>query len=122
MSTELPYLAFLHEEEKGEYHFPDVGGMMEEQFVDDTICGIEFLSWEPSADDNWWMSCNGNDVPDWLTIELEDQMEFDEFTGVVNAKVSAAPLPEDVTCREAVVRFEYAGAYLDYKFIQGAIM
>lgn len=119
LSTELPYLTFNVEEEDGEYVFPDEGGLMEKHFGDYTTSSIEFWSWEPSADGNWWMSCNGDDVPEWLTIELEDQMEYGEFTGVVNATVTADPLPAGVNYREAVVRFEYSGAYQDYKFIQG---
>ena len=121
LSTELPYLTFNREEEDGVYRFPNEGGLMEKHFGDYTVCGIEFLSWEPSADDYWWVHCNSDDVPDWLTIKLEDQMEFDEFTGIVNATVTAEPLPEGVHYREAVVRFEYPGAYQDYKFIQGEI-
>ena len=42
-----------------------------------------------------------------------------EFTGIVNAEVVAEPLPEGVKYREAIVRFEVPGAYIDYKFIQG---
>ena len=118
LSTELPYLTFNLDAEDGVYHFPEEGGLMEKHFGDYTVCGIEFWSWEPSADDYWWVHCNGNDVPDWLTIKLEDQMEFGEFTGIVNATVTAEPLPEGVHYREAVVRFEYPGAYQDYKFIQ----
>jgi len=38
---------------------------------------------------------------------------------VVTANVEADPLPEGVTYREAVVRFEIAGDYKDFKFIQG---
>jgi len=118
LSTELPYLAFKQDEEDGVYHFPDDGGLMEKQFNDTTTSSIEFLSWEPSADDYWWVHCNGNDVPDWLTIKLEDQMENGEFAHIVNARVTAEPLPQGVNYREAVVRFEYPGAYQDYKFIQ----
>jgi len=33
--------------------------------------------------------------------------------------VTAEPLPAGVAYREAVVRFEFPGAYIDYKFMQG---
>ena len=115
LSTELPYLTFNWSFEDGEYTFPVEGGPMKPVFGD---ASIEFWSWQPSADENWWVHCNGNDVPDWLTIKLEDQMEFGKFTGLVNATVTAEPLPEGVNYRKAVVRFEYPGAYQDYTFIQ----
>ena len=38
---------------------------------------------------------------------------------MVFADVVAEPLPEGVEHREAIVRFEFPGAYLDYKFMQG---
>ncbi|MBO4803990.1 MAG: hypothetical protein J5503_05525, partial [Muribaculaceae bacterium] len=62
------------------------------------------------------------DIPDWLSIELEDWTEGGEFSGVVNAVVTAKPLPEYTRYREAVVRFQFAGAYLDYKFMQGHVV
>ena len=122
LSTELPYLSFLYDDEgeNGEYNFPREGGVMEKTFGDHTCRSIEFRSWESSADDAWHVTCDGGDVPDWLTIDLEDQMEQDEFNGIVNAVVTAKPLPIVVAYREAVIRFEYPGAYIDYKFKQGS--
>ena len=117
--TENPYLTFYYPDEDGEFTFPSEGGLMEKPFGDHTSHSIEFWSWEPSADDAWWITCNGDEVPDWLTIELTDIEENGEFTGLVNAEVYAEPLPEGIDYREAVVRFEYPGAYLDYKFMQG---
>lgn len=93
---------------------------MEKQFGTATTRSIEFWAWTPSADDAWFISCaDGEEVPEWLSIELTDQMKNGEFTGLVNAEVVAEPLPEGVNYREAVVRFEFPGAYLDYKFMQG---
>ena len=85
---------------------------------------IEFMSSWASADEGWWMSCGnyGDDIPDWLTIELTDGEKDGEFTGLVNAVVTADPLPDGVRYREAVIRFEIPGNYLDYKFIQGSSM
>lgn len=119
LSTELPYLTFNYDEEDGEYIFPEEGGVMEKQFGDHTTRSIEFWSWVPSADGEWYVSCNGDDIPDWLTIEIEDRLEYGEFSGLVNAEVTAEPLPEGVQYREAIVRFEFPGAYIDYKFMQG---
>ena len=113
LSTENPWLAFNNDTEEGKYFFPEEGGVMD----------IDFMSCEPSADDGWWMSWNGDeDLPEWLTIELTDGVEDGEFNGFVNAVVTAEPLPAGVRYREAVVRFEYPGAYLDYKFIQGSFL
>ena len=46
-------------------------------------------------------------------------MQGGEFTGLVNAVVTADALPEGMQYREAVVRFEIPGAYIDYTFMQG---
>ena len=119
LSTENPYLTFSNDEEDGEYLFPAEGGLMEKQLGAHTCRSIEFRSWTPSADDSWYVSCNDEDVPGWLNIELADEMQDDQFTGLVNAEVTADPLPAGVNYREAIVRFGYPGAYVDYKFMQG---
>ena len=82
------------------------------------IEGIDFFSWYGSED--YLLTWNGNDeIPDWLNIELED-VEGDEYSGYeVYAAVSAEPLPAGVSYREAVVRFEIPGDYIEYKFMQG---
>lgn len=113
-----PYLRFLTEDESGEYQFDAQGGLLQRQYGDETSSGIQFLSWLPSEDEGWSMSCDGDDLPDWLEIELTDVAEdVDHY--IVNARVTAQPLPKGVAYREAVVRFSYPGTYLDYKFIQG---
>jgi len=119
LSTENPYLTYNYTAEDGKYTFPDEGGVMEKQFGSHTSRSIEFWSWVPSADDAWYISCNDEEVPEWLNIELEDQMSGGEFSGLVNAVVTAEPLPEGVPYREAIVRFEIPGNYLDYTFMQG---
>ena len=119
LSTENPYLTFNYNDEDGEYTFPNEGGLMEKHFGSYTTRSIEFWAWTPSADDAWYISCNDEEVPDWLSIELTDQMKNGEFTGLVNAEVVAEPLPAGVSYREAIVRFEFPGAYIDYKFMQG---
>lgn len=119
LTTELPYLVFNYTDEDGEYTFPNEGGVMEKQFGDHTCRSIEFWSWVPSEDSGWEMTCKGDEIPDWLTIELEDQIKEGEFSGIVNAVVTAEPLPAHINCREATVRFEFPGAYIDYKFMQG---
>ena len=120
LSTENPYLTYNYSAEDGEYTFPVEGGLMEKQFGDHVCQSIEFWSWTPSADDEWFMSCNDEEVPEWLTIELEDiPSASGAFSGLVNATVTAEALPEGVPYREAIVRFEIPGNYIDYKFMQG---
>ena len=61
-----------------------------------------------------------DELPDWLEIKLTDEKDTEgEFTGVVIASVTADPLPEEVSYREAIVRFQIPGDYIDYKFMQG---
>ena len=123
LSMENPYLKFYfdgEDGENGEYLFPNEGGKLAKTFEGETIDAIVFDSWEPSADDAWYVTCNDEDVPDWLTIELEDYNNSQgQFTGIVFGTVTAEPLPEGVDYREAIVRFEFPGAYVDYKFMQG---
>ncbi len=120
LSTENPYLKFYFDDENGEYEFPKEGGQFEKTFEGETFNEIVFDSWEASADDAWYVTCNDDEVPEWLNIELEDyNNEQGAFTGIVFASVTAEPLPEGLTYRDAVVRFEFPGAYVDYTFTQG---
>ena len=120
MVADYPYMVFNRPDiENGEYTFGRAGGQLQRQVGDEIIPGIEFLAWVPS-DDGWEMTCNGEEIPDWLEIELTDGEEEGEFNNIVTAQVFAEPLPEGVAYREAIVRFSFPGAYLDYKFIQGA--
>ena len=117
--ADQPFITFKNDEENGEYTFPQVGGFMVKVFGDSITCGIEFYSWTPSAGDGWTVTCHGEEIPEWLNIELIDGEEEGEFNNLVIAEVTADPLPEDVDYREAVVRFEIPGDYIDYKFRQG---
>lgn len=141
LATDMPFMRYvvrsgessfyLLDNEYCEYTFPNEGGLMVKEFQMDeettlTATSIDFYSSTGSADDGWYLTCNGSDeLPDWLEIVLEDEMEVDEetgedlFSGFTNAKVTAQPLPEGVPYREAVIRFEFPGAYIDYTFTQG---
>ena len=120
-----PYLTYRYRGyEDSKYTFPAEGGDMEkplhtQEYGDIVSRGIEFLSYVPSADEGWTLTCRGEQVPDWLSIQLTDGEENGEFDNSVLAEVTAEPLPAGVTYREAVVRFGFPGAYLDYKFMQG---
>ena len=125
ITVDNPFLIFNYNDlENAEYTFPAEGGLMEKVLYEEAgqqlvTRSIEFYSYMPSVDDGWTMTCNGDDVPEWLNIELTDDEDEDGFTGLVTAEVVADPLPEGVAYREAVVRFEFPGTYIDYKFMQG---
>lgn len=124
--AEHPFVTFYYDWEPGEYLFPVEGGELVNILQDDddypiTVKGIEFYSWIHSEDQEWEILWNGSDVlPDWLDIKLTDDKDSEgEFIGRVTASVTADPLPEDVAYREAIVRFQIPGDYIDYKFMQG---
>lgn len=125
ITADYPYLTFNYSTEDGEYIFPSEGGLMVKHIGTDAqgneivTCSIEFYAWTPSEDDGWMITCNGEEPPEWLEIELIDGKEDGEFNGLVTASVIADPLPAGVSYREAVVRFQIPGDYIDYKFIQG---
>ncbi len=126
ITIDTPFLTYNWSNEDGEFLFPDEGGLMEKDLGigpdgEEVITrSIEFYSSMPSVDEGWTLTCDGDDVPEWLSIELTDgEDEEGNFSGMVNAEVVAEALPEGVTYREAIVRFEFPGAYLDYKFMQG---
>ncbi len=121
LTVDQPFLVYNFLEEDGEHTFPNEGGTLVCVYGDTEFNGIEFFASTPSGDDEWKITCNGDEViPEWLDIELVDtDIESDEFGCLVTANVEADPLPEGVTYREAVVRFEIAGDYKDFKFIQG---
>ena len=120
--ADYPYLAFCYPQDKenGQYIFDVDGGMMQRVIEGQTVVGIQFHASAPSMDEIWKNTSNGSDdLPEWLEIELIDGEEDGEFNNIVTALVTADPLPESVTYREATVRFSFPGDYKDYKFIQG---
>ena len=81
------------------------------------IEGIDYYSWLGAED--YVLTWNGTEeLPDWLSIRLEDIEKF-ESGWEVNASVTAESLPDDLAYREAVIRFSIPGDYIDYKFMQG---
>ena len=126
ISTENPFITFVHGLEDGEYHFPDEGGLATKTFEYSdgsvyTTESIDFLSSVPGEDGDMWMTCNGSDeLPDWLEINLVDTYDEEgNFTNNVTAQVTAEALPADVQYRKATIRFEIPGDYIEYKFTQG---
>jgi hypothetical protein len=126
-----PFLTLYYSPyDDGIYTFPVEGGQLRKTITDDqggsiTTDNIRFYSWVASADDGWMLSTpEGEDVPEWLSIELTDGVETEgayagEFDNNVYAVVNAEPLPEGMKGRKAVVRFGFPGAFIDYTFIQG---
>ena len=127
IGTENPFLTFEHGYEDGEYTFPEEGGPMSDTFEysDGSVYvtdGVVFFSSVPGEDGDMWMTWNGQDeLPDWLEINLVDTYdeETGEFTNEVVAQVTAEPLPDNLQYRSAVIRFEIAGDFIDFKFKQG---
>lgn len=112
-----PFLTFNYNVEDGKYKFPDNGGTLVREFGQQAMDYVSFYS--SNSSEEWDLSCNGADVPEWLTIELTDAMESGEFSGEVRAKATAAALPEGVAYREAKVKFHILGDYQEFLFTQG---
>ncbi|MBO4813468.1 MAG: dockerin type I repeat-containing protein [Muribaculaceae bacterium] len=123
--VEMPFIVYYYNAEDGEYEFPIEGGSFEKTYTSETggsltVDKLSLYSWEPS--DVWTiMTPEGEDIPDWLTIETEDMIdeEEDEFSGEVQLDIQCEPLPEGVKGRECTVVFTYPGAELTYHFTQG---
>ena len=126
IGTENPFLTFNFGIEDGEYTFPVEGGPFHKTYVysDTTIeaDAIEFFTLVPSEDGDMWITCNGSEdeLPDWLEFEFVDLTdENGDFADLVDVYVTAQPLPEGLDYREAVIRFEIPGDFIEYKFMQG---
>ncbi len=124
ISTENPFITFNYPIEDGKYTFPVEGGELKKDVeLEDgtyTLDGISFFSWIPSEDGDWMLTWNGVDeLPDWLDIELEDVEGSEDEGWEVQANVTADPLPEGLAYREATIRFEIPGDFIEYKFMQG---
>ena len=114
-----PFITTNYDFETGEYTFASNGGRIAYQFSDgSTLNGVNFFATNPSAD--WMVStADYEDVPDWLTINLSDDMENGEWANTVTADITCAALPSGLNGREAMIRFAINGAYYDYHIIQG---
>ena len=128
IGNENPFFTFVHGLEDGKYLFPEEGGLATKTFEypDGSVYtteSIDFLSSVPGEDGEVWMTCNGSEeLPYWLDISfVDDYDEVGNFTNHVTARVAAEPLPNDVLGRQAIIRFEIPGDYIDYKFMQGNV-
>ena len=112
-----PFMIYHFTDETGEYTFPNEGGkyMFAGQYEGVNIYAADQYGEAVTASDLYYSLEDGNEVPEWLTIELADDATY----GGVQAKVTCAALPEGVAGREANVKFYINGAYLVYHFKQG---
>ena len=75
ITIDTPFLTYNWSNEDGEFLFPDEGGLMEKDLGmgpegEEVITrSIEFYSSMPSVDEGWTLTCDGDDVPEWLSIE-----------------------------------------------------
>ena len=85
----------------GEYTFPNEGGkyMFAGQYDGVNIYASDQYGEVVTSGDLYFSLENGNEVPEWLTIDLADDATY----GGVQAKVTCAALPEGVEGREAYV-------------------
>ena len=115
-----PFMVFNFNDETGEYTFPNEGGnyMFAGQYEGVNIYAADQYGETVTAGDLYYSLEDGNDVPDWLTIELADDQQY----GGVQAKVTCAALPEGLSGREAKVKFFINGANLVYDFKQGNVV
>lgn len=108
IDTYRPYFVWNYLSETGVYTFPNEGG---EHSVE-VFSFNNAEEWEITNED-------GGDIPAWLNIEAEDEIENDEWTGVVFLKASAQQLPTGVNYREAKIRLHINGRTLFYTYMQG---
>ncbi|MBO4871721.1 MAG: dockerin type I repeat-containing protein [Muribaculaceae bacterium] len=114
-----PFITTNYGFETGEYTFANNGGRIAYQLDDgSTLNGVNFYATSPKAD--WTVStADYEEIPDWLTITLSDDMENGEWASTVTADITCAALPSGLNGREAMIRFAINGAYYDYHIIQG---
>lgn len=126
LDVAMPFMVYNYNVENGEYHFPNAGGIISKtyEFSDgssETLEGISIYSYKSSED---WMltDAKGEDLPEWLNVELTDELDEDEeFAGTVQVDVTAEPLPEGVKGRKCDIKFSYPGASLIYHVTQGDV-
>ncbi|MBQ0116125.1 MAG: dockerin type I repeat-containing protein [Bacteroidales bacterium] len=117
MDVEYPYVLLNYTADKAEYNFPVEGGEISKTFEDGkTHEGISIFSSKPAGE--LFVNEKGkNDIPDWLSIDIEDMQN--DFDGHIIATVTAEPLPAGVNYREAVIDFGTPGGHLYYTMTQG---
>jgi len=131
LSIEQPFITTMLVDDD-EYTFPDEGGQMFREYqtrneqgevVIKTMDGVGFISSYLTAEDDWYVTWNDEEeMPDWLHLTLYDDpnsVPGEQIYYNTGVSVTADPLPEGVTYREAKIRFEIPGDYFYYTFKQG---
>lgn len=120
LDVEWPIMIWNYTFEDGKYNFPKTGGAWQRTVGTTKFDAISVYSTKSSEE--WTVTTvDGQDVPEWLTLQVADVQEAGEFTGEVQIKATAAALPADVEGREAKVKFAVPGAELVYDFTQGTV-
>lgn len=107
-------IPYFYEQEK-DIWLPNDGETTEE------VQGLEYnlLLMSTSETADFEVTFNGEEECDWLAItDVYDQIEDEEFTGVVGLAFTAAPNPEDVD-RTCVVKISIPAASYTVTFRQG---
>ena len=119
LDVEWPMMEWNYTFEDGAYNFPVEGGKLVKTPAEGYT--FDYISVFSTKSSELWtvLTEDDQDVPEWLTLEIADVVENDEFTNEVQIKATAAPLPEGVSYREAKVKFSVPGASLVYNFSQG---
>ena len=119
LDVEWPMMEWTYTFEDGAYNFPVEGGKLVKTPAEGYT--FDYISVFSTKSSELWtvLTEDDQDVPEWLTLEIADVVENDEFTNEVQIKATAAPLPEGVSYREAKVKFSVPGASLVYNFSQG---
>lgn len=120
LDVEWPIMIWSYTFEDGKYNFPKTGGAWQKTVGTSKFDAISVYSTKSSEE--WTVTTvDGQDVPEWLTLNVADVQEAGEFSGEVQIKATAAALPADVEGREAKVKFAVPGAELVYDFTQGTV-
>jgi len=132
LDVEYPFLSPMFSEEDGvkyEYQFPSAGGdfNMEVPAEDGGTTTINFLPFVSAKSSEEWsiLTTDGEDIPEWLSINPVDQFvkneetQEDVYSSTVYTYITAQPLPEDVEYRECKVEFAVPGESVVYTFYQG---
>lgn len=120
LDVEWPIMIWNYTFEDGKYNFPKTGGAWQRTVGTTKFDAISVYSTKSSEE--WTVTTvDGQDVPEWLTLQVADVQENGEFSGEVQIKATAAALPADVEGREAKVKFAVPGAELVYDFTQGTV-
>lgn len=119
LDVEWPMMEWNYTFEDGAYNFPVEGGKLVKTPAEGYT--FDYISVFSTKSSELWtvLTEDDQDVPEWLTLDIADVVENDEFTNEVQIQATAAPLPEGVSYREAKVKFSVPGASLVYNFSQG---